>query len=180
LEDGKPVTYPAFWKDTKFNHGVLPVVGIGWYEALAFVTWLKRVTDQPWRLLTEVEWEAAAPTAGDPLSKKTRRINCAEMGIGHPWVAAGMGMESWCGASNMRGNVWEWTSSRWGHNWQSMEYPYPYDPADGREDLDGSAARVMRGGSYFDPVSESHPANRGRFLPGSRASNIGFRIGYSV
>ena len=72
--------------------------------------------------------------------------------------------------------VWEWTVSRWGRAWQSLEYHYPYAATDGREDLQGRFARVMRGGSWFDRWQESRATKRGRFLPGSRASNIGFRL----
>jgi formylglycine-generating enzyme required for sulfatase activity len=35
---------------------------------------------------------------------------------------------------------------------------------------------MMRGGSWFDRWQESRATKRGRFLPGSRASNIGFRL----
>jgi formylglycine-generating enzyme required for sulfatase activity len=172
----KQVTEPAFWQAANFNHALQPVVGVGWYEALAFVTWLARSTGQPWRLPSEIEWEAAD---GRTLPEDARRVNSVERGIGRPWGVFGVGEQSWCGAWDLCGNVWEWTVSRWGHNWQTLEYAYPYNPDDGRETLEGSAARVMRGGSYFDTLKEAHPTNRGRFLPGSRASNIGFRLALS-
>lgn len=170
----KQVTTPAFFDDPLFNGDDLPVVGICWYEAQAFAHWLSRETGQTWRLPTEAEWEAAArghaPVTFDPTS-----IHSAASGIAHP-VAADIGQVSWCGALQMCGNVWEWCSSRWGRNWQTLDYPYPYDPTDGRENPSGSHARVMRGGSWFDAPGESHPANRARYLPGSRGSNIGFRL----
>jgi formylglycine-generating enzyme required for sulfatase activity len=41
----------------------------------------------------------------------------------------------------MAGNVWEWT--------RSLDKKYPYDPADGREDLkDKKGNRVLRGGAF--------------------------------
>jgi formylglycine-generating enzyme required for sulfatase activity len=168
-------THPAFWNDPNFNHPLQPVVGLCWYEADAFARWLSRETGQLWRLPTEVEWEAAARGSGE-ISLKPAQVNTAEQGLGRTWSALGNGQISWCGARDLCGNVWEWCSTRWGHNWQTLDYPYPYSVADDREDQNGSHARVMRGGSWFDNFSQAHPANRGRYLPGSRGSNIGFRL----
>lgn len=165
---------PAFWSDERFNAPDQPVVGVSWYEAAAFARWLARESGLPWRLPTEVEWEAAA-RGPDGDAPAPRVYNTAERGLGHPWAVTRMGNVSWCGAGDLCGNVWEWCSTRWGRNWQTLEFRYPYHD-DGRENLAGSDARVMRGGSWFDPLSEANPANRGRYLPGSRGSNIGFRL----
>ena len=50
----------------------------------------------------------------------------------------------------MAGNVWEWTSSHWGTDWEKPSYGYPYQPDDGRERLEagndvlaGVAGRVL-------------------------------------
>lgn len=173
----KPPQAPAFSNDPRFSHPDQPVVGVGWYEALAFARWYSRQTSEEWRLPSELEWEAAARGLHPPDSAGA---HTAANTSGSPWPVTRIGHVSWCGAVNLCGNVWEWCSSRWGRSWQKLGYPYPYDAADGREDLSGSYARVMRGGSWFDPPQEAHPANRGRFLPGSRASNIGFRLARSL
>jgi formylglycine-generating enzyme required for sulfatase activity len=177
--ESKRITEPGFRDDPHFNHALQPVVGVCWYEAQAFARWLARVSGLPWRLPTEVEWEAAArgPEGSGTLP---RFINCLERGLGRTWAAVGTGGVTWCGARDMQGNVWEWTHTRWGHNWQSLDYPYPYNAQDGREDAEGSQARVMRGGSWFDPLASAQPAFRARYLPGSRGSNIGFRLARSL
>jgi formylglycine-generating enzyme required for sulfatase activity len=169
----KQMREPAFWRDPRFNRPDQPVVGVCWYEAAAFARW----KGDGWRLPSEVEWEAAARGVEGHGLPDAHLVNAASGGT---WAAAHRGSESWCGALNLCGNVWEWTLSRWGRSWQTMDYAYPYDANDGREEIEGSHARVMRGGSWFDVLSEAHPANRGRFLPGSRASNIGFRLAKSV
>jgi formylglycine-generating enzyme required for sulfatase activity len=180
-QEHKKEIQPAFWNDSNFNDPYQPVVGVSWYEADAFARWQAHMSGLAWRLPTEAEWEAAArgpyghtwPVGRAPDPKLT---NTVERGMGKPWTACDLGNVSWCGAHDLCGNVWEWCSSRWGHNWQTLEYAYPYKPSDGREDLSGSHARVIRGGSWFDLLPEANPANRGRYLPGSRASNIGFRL----
>jgi formylglycine-generating enzyme required for sulfatase activity len=176
---GKQETAPAFWRDTLFNAPNQPVVGICWYEALAFTRWLALETRLPWRLPNEGEWEAAA-RGPDGEAPRPRNYNTAERGIGRPWPVTTAGNISWCSVYDMCGNVWEWCSTRWGRSWQRQDFYYPYHSGDGREDLEGSDARIMRGGSWFDPLTESNPANRARYLPGSRGSNIGFRLARSL
>ncbi|GAB4517032.1 MAG: hypothetical protein OHK0046_23270 [Anaerolineae bacterium] len=177
----KQISAPAFWDDNNFNHALQPVTGVSWYEADAFARWLLLESNLPWRLPTEAEWEIAARDPKRPVwEPNPRQINSAERRLGRPWSALGMGGISWCGAYDLLGNVWEWTSSRWGRNWQTLDYAYPYDPNDGREDPSGSHARIIRGGSWFDTLDAAHPAHRGRYLPGSRGSNIGFRLARSL
>ena len=165
----KESALPAFWGDARFDVSEKPVVGIAWYEALAFANWLAAESGENWRLPSEVQWEAAAQGGG------TGKPHTAESGLGQT-IPVHKGYQSTNGAWNLLGNVWEWCSTIWGHNWQSLDYPYPYKASDGREDLEGSAARVMRGGSWFDRPEEAHPSQRARYLPGSRGSNIGFRL----
>jgi formylglycine-generating enzyme required for sulfatase activity len=176
----KQAVQPGFWTDSRFNHPTQPVVGIGWYEALAFARWLAQVQDFPWRLPSEAEWEAAARDPEGHIDQSDPAIvNSVEQNTGAAWPVDSDGVESWCGARHMLGNVWEWTSTRWGRNWQRLDYPYPYRQDDSRQNLEGSHARVIRGGSWYDPLSMAHPAQRARYLPGSRASNIGFRLAYT-
>ncbi len=174
----RPARAPAFWEDAAFNAPDQPVVGVSWYEAIAFTHWLAETTGTPWRLPTEVEWEAAARGPFDE-APKPRLFNTAERGIGHPWAVTEWGNRSWCGAQDLCGNIWEWCSTRWGHSYYALDYAYPYVSDDGREFLDGSHARVIRGGSWFNSLPEADPAHRSRYLPGSKASNIGFRLALS-
>jgi formylglycine-generating enzyme required for sulfatase activity len=177
LKANRHKPHPAFRDDATLNTPDQPVVGVGWYEALAFAAWLTHKTQLVWRLPTEVEWEAAAHPGTTKILPEL--VNCQEAGIGSTITVTNWHPEA-CGAFNLLGNVWEWCSTRWGRNWQKLDYPYPYTLHDGREVKKGSFARVIRGGSWYDPLRAAHPANRARYLPGSRASNIGFRLVYSV
>lgn len=178
-QQGKQEREPAFWNDPAFNQPDQPVVGVSWYEAIAYTRWLSSITGQAWRLPSEVEWEAAARGVDDE-PPRPRSYNTAERRLGHAWAVTEWGNKSWCGALDMTGNVWEWCNTRWGHNYQVMDYRYPYHGGDGREETEGSHARVIRGGSWFDPLTDADPANRARYLPGNRGSNIGFRLARSI
>jgi formylglycine-generating enzyme required for sulfatase activity len=174
-QSNKQIMIPHYWQEKLFNRPEQPVVGISWYTAMAFCKWLSQKTNERWILPTEAQWEVAIRgISGDGLTQ-IETINSAEKGLGYP-IAVDKGHIASNGLVNMLGNVTEWTLSRWGHNWPSLDYPYPYRVDDGREDPSGSYARVMRGGSWFDPIQHCHPAYRARYLPGSRGSNIGFRV----
>jgi formylglycine-generating enzyme required for sulfatase activity len=188
---------PGFWHDARFNQPAQPVVGVSWYEAVAFCNWLtslpspdstgagassQKAAGGTFRLPTEAEWEYAARGEnrarnfpwGDKFERG--RANTAELGIGATTrVDAFPNGVSPFGVWDLSGNVFEWTLCRWGVNWQELQYVYPYRD-DERNEVEGSGARVMRGGSWFTPAAEALCAYRSRYLAGSRGSNIGFRV----
>jgi iron(II)-dependent oxidoreductase len=76
----------------------------------------------------------------------------------------------------MAGNVWEWTSSKWGKDWVKPEFVYPYDPEDGRENPQGNAHRVLRGDAFNGSVDHVRCAYRLRNPPDDRSNDFGFRV----
>jgi formylglycine-generating enzyme required for sulfatase activity len=188
----RPQSQPGFWNDPRFSAPRQPVVGVAWYEAVAYCNWLKitfptgsggQTQGVELRLPTEAEWEKAARGTEDvrPFpwgpDYAPNHANVAELGLGRTTNVDTFPLgASPFGVRDLAGNVYEWTLSKWGANWQEMEFAYPYRADDGREDTEGSAARVMRGGSWFNSALEAQVWQRARFLPGSRGSNIGFRI----
>ena len=80
--------------------------------------------------------------------------------------AAGSGLE------NMLGGVWEWCSS--------LYAPYPYQPADGRENPAAPGLRVLRGGGFADTPDLLDPAMRHGERPPQRIRWNGVRIARGV
>ena len=71
------------------------------------------------------------------------------------------------GCADMLGNVWEWCSS--------FEKKYPYQPNDGREDLNAAGPRVLRGG-VLNNRGEVRCPYRNYARPVHRNAFMGFRI----
>jgi formylglycine-generating enzyme required for sulfatase activity len=78
----------------------------------------------------------------------------------------------------INGNVWEWTRSLWGKELDEPEFHYPYNPDDGREDLNApdSVRRVLRGGSFYTLMDDARCSDRNWGYPDGRGINVGFRL----
>ncbi len=80
----------------------------------------------------------------------------------------------------MSGNVWEWTRSRWGRRVTQADYGYPYDPADGREQLEDMKVPVLRGGSWDYNRRLARCASRFWVFPDNFDTDYGFRVVVSL
>jgi formylglycine-generating enzyme required for sulfatase activity len=78
----------------------------------------------------------------------------------------------------MAGNVLEWTRCLWEGASVRPEFKYPYDPTDGRENLDATtgAIRVWRGGAFGSDLRVVRCAYRYGDLPLDRDRYIGVRV----
>ncbi len=184
-----------------FNLPNHPVVGVTWYEALAYTRWLTdemrewkdlpellsgRLNAEQWivRLPTEAEWEKAArgedarifPWGDDP---DPDRANYDDTGIG---ATSAVGCfpkgESPYGMLDMSGNVWEWTMSLWGKDFKEPDFKYPYAAGDGREDVKAGKdiLRVVRGGAFLDFRRGVRAASRYWDNPHFGFNYVGFRV----
>lgn len=59
-ETGHPWVQPLDWSSDKENSGKHPVVGVSWYECIAFCNWLSDSSGETITLLTEDQWQYAA------------------------------------------------------------------------------------------------------------------------
>jgi len=172
-------TEPFFWHDAKWNNPLAPVVGVSWFEAEAYCNWLSREQGRPVRLPTEEEWERAARHTdgreypwGNNFDRN--RLNSAEFWGGRDdldwqkWYGE-KGYEnasttmvgqfpagnSLSGASDMSGNVWEWTDS-----WYDRDKIY----------------RAVRGGSWGNGGQSARCASRVWYVPDDFSGGVGFRV----
>jgi formylglycine-generating enzyme required for sulfatase activity len=167
-----------------FNLPNHPVVGVSWYEAMAFCRWLAVVLSergdleagQMITLPSEAEWEKAARgTDGQvfPWGEEAdpNRANYTDTGLGTTSaVGCFPGGMSPYGCLDMVGNVWEWT--------RSLYRDYPYDPQDGRENLEAGddVLRVLRGGAFDGHTRLVRCASRLRLYPVNHDGRRGFRV----
>ncbi|MCD4687273.1 MAG: formylglycine-generating enzyme family protein [Anaerolineae bacterium] len=172
IATGKPWTEPRFWHDSQWNGKDHPVVGISWYEAVAFCQWLSEATGSNITLPTEQQWQHAAQ--GDDKRKypwgndwDSSRCNNSvspnesqQTTSVHDYEGRG---DSPFGVVDMTGNVWEWCFS---------EHEIP-DNLDMQRDI---KRKVLRGGSW-EHMGEGwyEIANRMPRYPDHRNFTIGFR-----
>lgn len=157
---------PPWWTDPDFSDPDQPVVGITWFDAAAYATWLSEIEGGVWRLPTEAEWERAARGGLDQAATTWGdAVPADEVPKGPlrgPWPV-GRGTPNGFGLYDMGTIVHEWCA-----DW--------YDPqtmvtADGMP-----ARRASRGGSWRHHVRWSPPAARSSLPPEFRYADYGFRV----
>ena len=165
-------TEPRYWGDSKWNGAQQPVVGVSWYEALAYCTWLSDLTGESITLPTEAQWQYAAqgddgrtfPWGNDWDCKRCNNsVKPCDSSVTTPVpLYQGKG-DSFFGVTDMAGNVWEWclTDYKTKSNDITMK----------------SAYRVLRGGSWSNVNAVyCRCVNRGWGTPHFRYYLRGFRF----
>jgi formylglycine-generating enzyme required for sulfatase activity len=184
---------PAQFKD-KDN----PIERVSWNEAIEFCDRLTKLTNRPYRLPSEAEWEYACragtktpfhtgPTIITDLanyrglddSQGDRGTFLGNYGKGPKGkyrgrtIAANEFPPNAFGLYQMHGNVWEWCLDNWHQGYKDA-------PSDGLawldKDADSSSDRVIRGGSWNYSPQFCRSAYRYSLAPDNRDFNLGFRV----
>jgi formylglycine-generating enzyme required for sulfatase activity len=161
-----------------------PMVEVSWNDAIAFCEWLSDLTGQLYQLPSEAEWENAARGPWDdrifPWGSEfdQDKMNSEDSGVGEtiPVGTFSPQGDSPYGVADMSGNVWEWTRSLWGREFDEPKFKYPYNPKDGREDLSNTGFRVLRGGSFSSMHDLARVSYRNWSFPYKKDDRIGFRV----
>ncbi|MBK9753623.1 MAG: SUMF1/EgtB/PvdO family nonheme iron enzyme [Nannocystis sp.] len=141
----------------------LPVAGLTWGDAEAYLTWLARSGKLAGaRICSEREWERAARGAddrrfphGDTLSVGEANFGANISGVllGPTVVGSFPASDSPFGLHDMSGNVFEWVTNQ-----------------------DGSGILIARGGGYLFDRNTASAVNRGTVDPNLRPAKVGLRV----
>jgi formylglycine-generating enzyme required for sulfatase activity len=176
---------PVYWQDSRYNRRTQPVVGVNWYEAMAYAAWLARVTGKGYCLPSEAQWEWAARrrqkrTLWNWGNRSGRRYPWGDKWDGNKcnWRGSGLNTPNPVGVyphgvtadglHELAGNVYEWTAT--------LYRPYRYRADDGREAANVEGLRVVRGGSWYTDQRTVRCACRGWDDPWLWSRNRGFRL----
>ena len=166
---------PRFWDDERFNAPDQPVVGVSWFDAVAYCEWLAAETGVPYRLPAEAEREYASlgglegvdwPWSGERWQGHPIADRIAANDRPHPSApecANGYGLRC------MAENVHEWCLD-WYH---AAAYP---DPTAGEREPPERARKVSRGGSWRHSVKFTRLTARASLAPERRYNDFGFRL----
>lgn len=163
---------PRYWQDAKWNGAEQPVVGVSWYEAIAFCLWLSDMTGEKIMLPTENQWQYAAQgddgrvypwgsewdcekcnNSVEPCKSETTTLVRQYEGKG----------DSPFGVVDMAGNVWEWCLT---------DYQYKTNNTNSF-----AARRVLRGGSWGNVGTNDFRCDfRDWNVPHGKFINVSFRL----
>jgi sulfatase modifying factor 1 len=165
---------PKGWLDPAFIADDQPVVGVNWFDAVAYCEWLSKSGRSTFRLPTEAEWEKACRGGleGAEYSWGDQPPSTIEY-FGGEWKGP-KPVGSWgpngFGLFNIGDNVHEWCL-----DWYAETY-YASSPERNPTGPEEGTRRVSRGGSWRHAIKASRAAHRSSLPPQYRYTDYGFRI----
>src|SRR5262245_35021814 len=164
---------PRFWDDSRFNAPDQPVVGVTWFDAIAYSDWLSGETGETWRLPTEAEREKAMRGGVDGLSFPWGQDAGREGGGRFSQDApcpVGLSEPNGYGLLDIAYNVHEWC---W--DWYGAAY-YGASPARDPKGPASGSRRTSRGGAWLHQTKVCRCAARSSLDPTFRYNDYGFRV----
>ncbi len=176
------------WRSTQ--EGLTPAYSYGG-EGTDFLDWpagwntevhnniLWEKSSNGYRLPTEAEWEYAARKNASGVSSAVYPGANSADGIawyfpnsGQKTHPVGQKIPNGIGLFDVSGNAWDWCWD-WYQEYGTAVQVDPCGPPTGTN-------RVMRGGSWLDPIAYMRVANRARANPSNTRTGYGFRLCQSV
>jgi len=171
------ITKPDYWDNKEWNGADYPLVGVSWFEAVAYCRWLTAQTSHEFRLPSEAEWEKVARGSDGRIypwgnAWEVGRCNSEEAGIGKTTpVGQYPNGASPYGVLDMAGNVWEWVATKYGKS-----YPYQIEDEWQSAYLEANTDPMVRGGSCFFEQKYVRGAYRFHFFTRNRNNFLGLRV----
>jgi formylglycine-generating enzyme required for sulfatase activity len=192
---------PRYWDNPKWNNPSQPVVGVNWYQALAYCRWLTATVDDghTYRLPTEAEWERAARGTSSQVVEE----RAARGSLPSPWEGEGPGVrvypwgdewrEGHCNSEEAdlsvtspvglfprgaaEGGVQDMAGNvwEWCQDWYEEDYYAQSQDARNPSGPEKGKYRVLRGGSWYNDKPRCRCACRYGNNPWRRYYNWGFR-----
>jgi formylglycine-generating enzyme required for sulfatase activity len=156
-----------------------PVEQVSWKDAVEFCRRLSEIPEEKdaghvYRLPTEAEWEYACRAGtttrfsfGDDESQLGQYAWFNKNSGTTPHPVGGKKPNAW-GLYDMHGNVFEWC--------QDWHGEYPSEPVTDPTGAITGSDRVYRGGGWSLFAGNCRSGHRGRVIPSSRSSSLGFRV----
>jgi formylglycine-generating enzyme required for sulfatase activity len=185
---------PDHWLDAAHWGGAVPgnehypVVGVSWFEAAAYCSWLSAETGSTYRLPTEAEWEKAARGLGQPRypwgdgidpslasydsGEPRDQLRLTPVGFFDGQEREGLRTSdnsSPYGAYDMAGNTSEWCL-----DWYDRAY-YSSSPRENPRGPDSGSSRVLRGGGYVDSAYYQRASGRHKMGAHFKSYKASFR-----
>jgi formylglycine-generating enzyme required for sulfatase activity/uncharacterized protein with WD repeat len=168
----------ANWRNPEFHQeDNQPVVCVSWNDAVAYVAWLSKETNKPYRLPSEAQWEYSARAGTETRYWWGNQIgvnwanckNCGSQWDDKQTAPVGSFLPNPFGIYDTVGNLWEWVADSYHESYQGA-------PTDGSVWEGEGNRRVFRGGSFGNGPYVCRAAYRFGYSSDDRDDVLGFRV----
>jgi formylglycine-generating enzyme required for sulfatase activity len=166
---------PLSWDDPNFHHPRQPVVGVSWFDAVAYCEWMSRMSSRLYRLPSEAEWERAARAGAEGLLYPWGNCEPEQVpNYSQRWKTGpepvGLFSPNAYGLFNLGDNVHEWCA-----DWYDANY-YANSPQGNPQGPPTGIRRASRGGSWRHHIKVTRTAARSSIPPEFKYADYGFRV----